>query len=99
MYDDINIFHDIIENIGGGKLPSDCHGEQIPVFCSTGFHLVGFGLGPSRPGDLDPTFEEKVYDVSAHKTCGACDENMTEREEWVCRQDLLHLRAVVLTEE
>ena len=79
MHDNVNIFHDIIENVGGGKIPSDNHGEQIPVFCSMSFHLIGFGLGPSCPGDLDPAFEKKVYDVGADKTSGTSDENMTGR--------------------
>lgn len=85
MDDNVDILHDIIENAGSGKVPSDCHGEKIPIFCSTGFHLVGFGLGPPRPGDLDPTLEEKVYDVCVHKTCGARNENMTEKGDFSVR--------------
>ena len=100
MYDNIHVLHDVIENVGGSKIPSDSHGEQIPVFCSAGFHLFGFRLGPPCPSDLDPPFEEKVYDVSADEAGGACDENVAEgRAVFFVSQGLLHLRAVVLTEE
>ena len=75
----VDIFHDIIENVGGGKISSDGHREQIPVFFSTGLHLVGFGLGPPRASNLDSASEEKVDDVGADKTCGASDENMAGR--------------------
>lgn len=79
MYDDINVLHEIIENVGGGKIPSDSHGEQLPVFCSTGFHPIGFGLGPRCASDLYPALEEDIYDVGTHKSCGSCDKNMPEK--------------------
>ena len=99
MNDNVNIFHNVIENVGGSKIPSDSHGEQIPVFCSMSFHLIGSELGPPRPSDLDSAFEEKVYDVGTDKACSASDENMAEREGDYSCQGLLHLRAVILTEE
>ena len=100
MYDNINVLHDIIENIGGSKIPGDNHGERLPVFCSTGFHFVGFRLGPCGASNLDPAFEEKVYDVSTHKACGTCDENMAEgRVVPLSGLDLLRLKGVALTEE
>ena len=98
MYDNIDIFHDIVENVRGGKVTSNYHEEQIPVFCSASFHLAGFRLGPPRSSDLDPAFKEKVYDVGAHKACGACDENMTEKG-WFFRQYLSYLRTMIPTEE
>lgn len=100
MYDNINVLQKIVESVGGGKIPSDSHGEQLPVFCSTSFHLVGFGLGPRCPSDLDPAFEEKVYDMGTHKSCGACDENVAGRREIPSLgADLLGLEGMVLTEE
>jgi len=97
MHDNINVSYEVVENVRGGKIPGDDHGEQITEFCSVGFHITGFGLGPRCPSDLNPTFEEKVYDVGAHKACGTCDENMAERRV-VLGQDSLHLQAIVLTE-
>ena len=79
MNNNVNVFHDFIENVGGRKISSNGHREQIPVFLSTGFHLVGFGLGPRCSSNFNSTFEEEVYDLCADKACGACDENMTER--------------------
>ena len=79
MYDNVNALHDIIENVGGGKIPGDSHGKQLPVFCSTGFHLIGLGLRPRCTGNLDPTLEEKVNNVGTYKARGACNENMTGR--------------------
>ena len=79
MHDDINVLHKIVENVGGGKIPSDGHGEQLSIFFSTGFHLIGFGLGPCCPSDLDPALEEKVHDVGTYKARGACDENVAGR--------------------
>lgn len=98
MYDNINVLHEIIENVRGGKIPGDDHREQVSVFRSMDFHLTGFGLGPRCPSDLDPSFEEKVYDVGAHKTCGACNKNVAEIRV-ILGQDLLRLQGIVLTEE
>jgi hypothetical protein len=100
MYDNINVLHNIIENVGDGKISSDSHGEQLPVFFSTGLHLIGFGLGPRCPGNLDPAFEEEVYDVGTHKACGACDENVAGRGVIPSLGlDLLDLGGLILTEE
>ena len=93
MYDNVNILHDIVANAGGGEIPSDDHIKQFSVFFSTSLHLVGFGLGPRRSGDLDPAFEEKVNYVSANETRGAGDENMTERAALqLSRMDLRRLK-------
>lgn len=79
MYHNVDVPNDIIKNVGSSKISSDSRGEQVPVFRSTGFHLIGFGLGPPCPSNLDPAFEEKVDNVGTDKACGASDENMTGR--------------------
>lgn len=85
MYDNINILHDVIENIEGGEIPSDGHREQIPVFCTAGFHFVGFGLGPSCPGNLDAPSEEKVYDVGTNKARGTGNEDVARGDSFLAR--------------
>ena len=100
MYDNINVLYNIIENVGGSKVPNDSHGEQLPKFFSTGFHLIGFELGPRCPSDLDPTFEENVYDVGTYKTCGARDENVAGRRVIpLLGPDLVDPKGMILTEE
>ena len=100
MHDDINVLHKIVENVGGGKVPSDGHGEQLSIFFSTGLHLIGFGLGPCCSSDLDPALEEKVYDMGTHKSCGACDENVAGRRAIASLEaDFLGLEGMILTEE
>ena len=79
MDDDINVLHEGIEDTWGGEIPGYSHGEQIPVFFPTGFHLAGFNTGPTCPGDFDPALQEEVHDVGTHKACGTGDEDMAER--------------------
>lgn len=78
MDDDVNVLHDVIKAVGDGEVTGDNGGEQIPVFFPASFHLISLGLGPRCCSNLDPTFEEEVYDVCAHKTCGACDKDMAK---------------------
>ena len=99
MYDNVDVLHDIVANAGGGEIPSDDHIKQFSIFFSTSLHLVGFGLGPRRCGNLDSAFEEKVNYVGTDETCGTGDENMTEKTALqLSRLDLRHLKGMVLTE-
>ena len=79
MDDNINVLHGVIKGVGGGKVSSDGHGEQVSVLFARGLHLIGLGLRPCCPGNFDPAFKEGVDDVGTHVSCGTCDKNMARR--------------------
>ena len=47
---------------------SEASGVVRSSYFSQRVFIAGFNTGPTYPGDFDPTFQEEVHDVGAHKS-------------------------------